>query len=575
MKNISYCILLFLLLFQSAYSDLIINGKILTYEDKSPKLAHVSYKNSDGELIISQADSEGIFSIRVDSKYVVELIVTAVDHKSTTEKFFIPSDLDSLYIISKLSPNRLYPDIKNVLITGNFNNRDFEKAASMTKNSDGTYSFEVSYNSDTLLYQIFPEYDVMWSNNTFNGSQSDFFVYDGNGDYFSGIINKEGKFRITLTPSYYPDSTYKSDIEISDENYLSEFITFKNITKLSYDYLVNRSNLITETKLSSDERRIRNIDLKVKSLELIKQKIDDLKDKNARLLSIFEYLEVAHDGVNIKGIEDTVDKILLNEIYTVEPDSPIWDESSNHYHLVFAEILLGHIENPEYIYKVLSSNHTDKTKAGILSLLVRYCSYNQLENLKGKYYDKLQAEYADTKEAKMAKGEFGKDKSIQVGKIIPDFTLKNLDNESELITPKSLAGKYVLVDVWGTWCVPCLMELPSLIKAYDTFKSKNFTLFSVAIDASAETVRKFRDNKKKMPWLKPEEQIESNLPWMHSYAGNWDCDITGIFEVNGVPKTFLIDPEGKIIALDGLRGDELIETLDKLIKPIQSKNVTE
>ncbi|MDT3741256.1 MAG: TlpA disulfide reductase family protein [Candidatus Kapabacteria bacterium] len=569
MKNISYCILLLLLLFQSAYSDLIINGKILTYEDKTPKLAHISYKNSKGDLVISQADSEGNFSIRVDSKYVVELIVTAVDHKSTTEKFFIPSDMDSLYIISKLSPNRLYPDIKNVLITGNFNNRDFENAPSMTRNADGTYSFDVSYNSDTLLYQIFPEYDVMWSNNTFNGSQSDFYVYDGNGDYFSGIINKEGKFRITLTPSYYPDSSYQSKIEIGDDKYQSEFITFKNITKLSYDYLVDRSNLYVNSKIPDEERGARNIDLKKKSLELIKQQIADLKDKNARLLSIFEYLEVAHDGVNIRGIEESVDKNLIREIYTVEPVSPIWDESVNYYHLVFAEILLGHIENPEYIYKVLSSNHTDKTKAGILSLLVRYCSYNQLENLKDKYYEKLQAEYADTKEAKMAKGEFGKDKAIQVGKIIPDFTLKNLDNESELITPKSLAGKYVLVDVWGTWCVPCLMELPSLIKAYDTFKSKNFTIFSVAIDASAETVRKFRESKKKMPWLKPEEQIESNLPWMHSYAGNWDCDITSIFEVNGVPETFLIEPEGKIIAIDGLRGDELIETLDKLIKPIQ------
>jgi thiol-disulfide isomerase/thioredoxin len=298
----------------------------------------------------------------------------------------------------------------------------------------------------------------------------------------------------------------------------------------------------------------------------MKRVISDISEQNIRLLSILEYLKIASNGLNIEGVESKIDPKLIEDIYRVNPESTIWANEGYYYQAFFGELLLGNLENPSYLFKILQSNQSEEVKAGILYLLVQFCSYKKLDSLQDKYYNMLISQFPESDRAFRAKASFSKDKSIQVGKTIPNFELKNLDNESEVINPQILKGKYVLVDIWGTWCAPCLKELPYLVEAYSKFKDKNFTIYSVAIETDAETVRKFRIKSKKILWLSEKEQPQTTMPWLHSYAGDWNSQIVKTFEVVGVPSTFLIDPEGKIIATSRLRGDELLNTLEKLIK---------
>ena len=182
-------------------------------------------------------------------------------------------------------------------------------------------------------------------------------------------------------------------------------------------------------------------------------------------------------------------------------------------------------------------------------------SEKQLKVEKKFFYDMLVKDYPDSKVTKRAKISYSDTKQMEIGKQIPDFKVVSLDNPLDTISPKSLKGKYVLIDIWTTWCGPCVGEMGSLHKAYEKFKDKNFTMLSVSIDNKIDLPKKFRNGKWKMPWLNGFGE------------GAWDSDIAISFETTGIPRPVLIDPNGKIIAMEEeLRGAKLDKTLEKELK---------
>lgn len=106
-----------------------------------------------------------------------------------------------------------------------------------------------------------------------------------------------------------------------------------------------------------------------------------------------------------------------------------------------------------------------------------------------------------------------------------------------------MRGKYVLLDFWASWCAPCREENPNIVKQFNAFKDKGFTVLSVSLD----------DNKS--DWLKAIK--DDNLNWTHvSELKRWDGKVAMQYKIEGIPASFMLDPAGKIIAKN-LRGDEL------------------
>ena len=163
---------------------------------------------------------------------------------------------------------------------------------------------------------------------------------------------------------------------------------------------------------------------------------------------------------------------------------------------------------------------------------------------------RFQKENPNSPHAKSLIGRVARIKGVMVGSAAPEISLS--DTTGNAVALSSLRGKYVLVDFWASWCGPCRAENPNVVRMYNKYKDKGFTIYGVSLDRTkAEWQRAIRND---------------NLPWTHvSDLKFWQSAAAQQYGVQAIPQTFLLDKEGKIIAKN-LRGDALEQKLEEILK---------
>lgn len=139
----------------------------------------------------------------------------------------------------------------------------------------------------------------------------------------------------------------------------------------------------------------------------------------------------------------------------------------------------------------------------------------------------------------------------ELGKVAPEINLSDINGKS--IALSSLRGKYVLLDFWASWCGPCRAENPNVVAAYNKFKDKKFTIYSVSLD----------NNKDK--WQKGITDDGLSWPTHVSDLKGWESSAVKTYSIESIPSNFLLDTAGKIIATN-LRGEQLEEKLQQIFK---------
>jgi peroxiredoxin len=163
---------------------------------------------------------------------------------------------------------------------------------------------------------------------------------------------------------------------------------------------------------------------------------------------------------------------------------------------------------------------------------------------------KLDASLDGTSYVQQIESMIARMEKVQVGSEAPDFTLPDVNGNP--VSLSSFRGKYVLVDFWAAWCPDCRKENPNIVSAWEKYKNKNFAILGVSLDRNREQ------------WLAAIEK--DKLTWTQvSDLKYWSSEAAVLYCIRWIPMSFLIDPEGKIVAI-GLEGEELHNKLEELLK---------
>ena len=177
---------------------------------------------------------------------------------------------------------------------------------------------------------------------------------------------------------------------------------------------------------------------------------------------------------------------------------------------------------------------------------------SELEPFLTNYYER----YPDSDYNETLKDEYRDWYAISNGQPAPD--VEAMDPDGTVFHLSDLKGKVVYIDIWATWCGPCLGEMPHAKKIKDHYKDSNDIVFLyISVD----------ENKEK--WLKYLEEHPDFKGMQVNDSGNFNSNITKAFMVRGIPRYIIIDREGKIFSTDAQRpssGEKLISELDRVLE---------
>lgn len=340
-----------------------------------------------------------------------------------------------------------------------------------------------------------------------------------------------GKVNITGKLANYPDGHVILSAYNDEGTTTLDTIQLKNNGKFDYELVLDGPNFY----------ELNLFDKKVIRLALFREDVQIAYDFESETTDI----QGSKDSQLLQNIDD-ITLIYQNDINSLNDE----------YYAVMEERDQVAIRAIQDKAMQLESNHAIRVKETINEMEGSFAALAGLGMLNPRndfpYLDSvvqvLNDNYPDMKMISSWKQELDELRALSIGQPAPEISLPNPNGET--VSLSDFRGKYVLVDFWAGWCKPCRDENPNVVRLYDKYKDKGFEVFGVSLDRTREM------------WLKAIE--EDQLEWIQvSDLKYFNSEAASTYQINAIPATFMIDPDGNILAKD-LRGISLENKLAEL-----------
>lgn len=408
-------------------------------------------------------------------------------------------------------------------------------------------------------------------------------VFKGNDLVKKMVVNKDGTFADTLKieDGYYrfnhgregslmyitpgDDLTLSLNTEEFDESIKYAGIGAENSNFLASKFLAEEKLDLNYTKIfAMEENDFLSMMNEIKSskLEFLKASKDisntlrNLEEKNIEyehLTNLFNYK--SYHAYYAKKEDFTPSKAFTTLFDNVDFNNQNDYETLESYKGLVIEYYMNKIgdsANPKEVFDAINTNTFPALKEDLANNLRYNIDPNNEHN--EAYYNGLMAISQDEAFKKEITTKYNKVKNLAKGMPSPKFV--NYENHKGGTTSlDDLKGKYVYIDVWATWCGPCIREIPSLKKVEKQYHNKNIAFVSMSIDRAAAHNKWFEMVKdKELGGI----QIIADKDWSSQFVKD--------YAIEGIPRFILLDPQGNIVSANAPRPSNpaLIKLFDEL-----------
>jgi thiol-disulfide isomerase/thioredoxin len=522
-------------------------GKILGYDNKPMAKANIMLFDSTQKLTVIidptqkliaqkvEADSQGRFTMSLSERGLIHFRVSGTFHQSREFTIFI-SNQDTLYPVFTLEPFDYVKDFSWVSVVGDFNNFSTKGAFPIKKKKDGTYSGLIPVQTNTLTYQLsFIENNGL----RVQGTDADQWKLLNDGTYGTVVQAQNGKAKIDFHPKKIIYNKSFPKIEIigdTSANKIAQCI-FRIEERRIFGL---RTSIYVPTRTDEFLKKMypKELDLKIIKAQLAVE--SDSVVKEALWLDYLEWMIRFDKSSSPREWR----RKFRNIFEAISPSSVFWGVSPYSLECITRTGDRDFIIS--YAKKVQESNKNREAYYAAGTLLCIEVDYQRIQ-------DSLTTRSGKQWIERTKRGS--PLHNLKRGAKLPKFHFASLRDSTKIYENKSFQGRYLLLDLWATWCGHCVLERPDIEKVYNTFKSKNLEVLSVSFDRRASDVFFFEKEKGKMLWPQAYVGTESDR------YSVWDR-----FEIQGIPLRILVDTKGKILVYDdGLYKEDLIKTVSSFI----------